>query len=506
MTSPTTTGQLSGASSAAWWQGFLKSSKDLGPSKARTASVIVDLDANANPEIVKRWAQAHGLEVRWYVGHAVAILAAGPAPLGTALGVRIDDYRSPSGQMFYSATTQPPVPAALAHQVQGVGRLSDFKDYHDDYVPGGGLTPQGLVQAYDATPLRAGGVNGAGETVVALEIDGYDHADLTAFTTRFNLPAFNSANFTIDGGDKAKVEGESTMDLETIREIAPGAKIVYYNLLQDTSATTFSQLLLDGFSRVGRLYPGAIWTLSLGDCEKSSNYADLNAEDQAVVQAEGHGATVFASSGDTAGLECVPESSWGSAPTSADVGVSNPAVLPAVTGVGGTLLSVTTTGAYDEETTWFWPFLNEGTSGGGSSTLAQPSWQVGQGLPTPSDKVPRLVPDVAADGDPNSGNADHDGGFWQTGGGTSLSSPIWAGLTALIDQYLRQNGKPAVGFFNPALYYLADHAQKYQPFHPVLTGGNEVWRNSAGYNKSTGLGSPDVYNLARDVLTYEGAH
>jgi kumamolisin len=463
------------------------------------------MDADANPAVVQRWATAHGLKLQWYIGHAVAVLAGAPASLGTSLEVRIDDYRSPSGQVFYSATSQPSVPTALFGQVQGVGRLSDYKDFHTDYVPSGGLTPQGMLQAYDATPLSAAGINGAGETVVALELDGFNSADLNAFTSRFNLPAFSSSNFATNGA-VGKPEGETTMDLETIREIAPKAKIVYYNLLQDQSATNLAELLLAGFSRVIQLYPGAIWTMSMGGCEKASTFADLDAEAEAVAKAETKGATVFASSGDTAGFECVPDTSWGSAPTNADVGVSNPAVLPDVTGVGGTLLSVSTEGSYLGETTWFWPFLNEGTSGGQSSMFAQPNWQVGQGLPAPSNKVPRLVPDIAADADPNSGNADRDGGSWGTGGGTSLSSPIWAAFTALMDQYLRQHGKGPVGFLNPALYYLADHAESYPPFHAVTTGGNEVWRNGDGYNESTGLGTPDVYNLVRDILPLEGAH
>ena len=37
-------------------------------------------------------------------------------------------------------------------------------------------------------------------------------------------------------------------------------------------------------------------------------------------------------------------------------------------------------------------------------------------------------------------------------GGTSFSSPIWAGFTALMNQYAAQQGKPTVGFLNPTLY------------------------------------------------------
>ena len=154
--SPTTGQQLNGSSSTLFWQQFLKSCKNLGPSKARSASVILNMDVHAKPAVVQGWATAHGLQLQWYIGHAVAILAAAPASLGASLDVRIDDYRSPSGQLFYSATTQPAVPTALFGQVQGVGRLSDYKDFHTDYVPSGGLTPQGMLQAYDATPLSAG--------------------------------------------------------------------------------------------------------------------------------------------------------------------------------------------------------------------------------------------------------------------------------------------------------------------------------------------------------------
>jgi len=320
-----------------FWQQFLKSCKDLGRSKARSASVILNMEVHANPAVVQGWATAHGLELQWYIGHAVAILAAAPASLGASLDVRIDDYRSPAGQLFYSATTQPSVPTALIGQVQGVGRLSDYKDFHTDYVPSGGLTPQGVLQAYDATPLRAGGINGAGETVVALEIDGFNPADLNAFTSRFNLPAFSSSNFVVNvPWPKPRVRPPWTSRRSARSHRRPRSFTTTFS--QDRSANSLAELLIAGFSRVLKLYPGAIWTLSLGGCEKASTFADLDAEAEAVAKAETEGSTVFASSGDTAGFECVPDTSWGSAPTNADVGVSNPAVLPDVTGVGGTLL------------------------------------------------------------------------------------------------------------------------------------------------------------------------
>lgn len=500
-------GQLGGNSSSSYWTEFLAACKDLGRSHAKHAGVLFDLDPHAAPALLVRWAEAHDLKVQWYVGHSVASLTGTPSRLGAALGVHIDDYRAPNGQKFYSAVRQPVVPSTLARVVADVGRVSNYEGNQDYYVPGTGLLPQGMLQAYDASPLRAQGLDGSGETVVAVEVDGYTQSDLNSFASKFNLPPFTAqGGFTVNGGEAGPAEGESDMDIETIREIAPAAKIVYFNLLQNLGTSTASARMVAAFTKISKEYPGAIWTMSFGICEKAYTFADLNAQDQAVASAEAHGTTAFASSGDTAGLECVNPRDWGSAPTEADVGTSSPAVLPHVTGAGGTNLSVGADGGYVSETTWFWPSLNEGTSGGESTIFAQPSYQVGQGLPAPSDKVGRKVPDVAADADPETGNLTVNGGGLTTGGGTSLSSPIWAGFTALIDEYLHKHGKPSVGFFNPALYSLADHAQKYPPFHLITTGGNEIWRNSAGYNESTGLGSPDVYNLARDILADEGGH
>lgn len=487
-----------------WWQQFLAASKDLGPSRSPLATVIMDLGPRASSAL-QAWASAHGLRAQWYVGHSVAELSAKPARLGVALGVRIDDFRAPDRQKFYAATTQPGVPAALHRVVTSVGRVSDYQGLSTAYVGPGGLDPQALLQAYDANPLRALGYNGAGETIVAFEIDNYVSGDLNTFANKYGLPSFTSQNFSVNGGEAGKAGGETDMDLESIREIAPAAKIVYYNIFQKTAGQGASDIILNAFNNANKLYPAAIWSLSIGSCEKAFTFADLNAENQAAAAAVAKGTTIFAASGDTAGLECVQQPNWGTSPSQKDVGVWTPAVLPAVTGVGATALSVSTSGAYLGESAWFYSALGQGTSGGTSTLFAQPSWQVGQGLPKPSTQVARQVPDVAAVGDPITGTAIYEG-QWEQGGGTSLATPIWAGFTALIDQYLRQHSKPPVGFLNPYLYYFAGHTQKFTPFHLVTTGGNNIWRNTNGYNQTTGLGTPDVYNLARDILAQEGGH
>jgi kumamolisin len=86
-----------------------------------------------------------------------------------------------------------------------------------------------------------------------------------------------------------------------------------------------------------------------------------------------------------------------------------------------------------------------------------------------------------------------------TGAGTSQAAPIWAALTVLMNQYLIANGGHALGNLNPALYRVASGANL-PAFHNLPLGGNAVDLATPGYDVVTGLGSPNIANLARDLL------
>ena len=86
------------------------------------------------------------------------------------------------------------------------------------------------------------------------------------------------------------------------------------------------------------------------------------------------------------------------------------------------------------------------------------------------------------------------------GGGTSQSAPIWAGLTAVMTQYLMANGGSAIGDINPLLYRIAQGAPL-PAFRDVTLGGNAVDTAGPGYDLVSGLGTPDVDNLVRNLLT-----
>jgi kumamolisin len=91
------------------------------------------------------------------------------------------------------------------------------------------------------------------------------------------------------------------------------------------------------------------------------------------------------------------------------------------------------------------------------------------------------------------------------GGGTSQSAPIWAGLVAVMNQYLLENGGRLIGDLNPQLYRIAAGAP-FPAFRDVTLGGNAVADAGPGYDLVTGLGTPDVDNLLRNLLILQEAN
>jgi len=76
---------------------------------------------------------------------------------------------------------------------------------------------------------------------------------------------------------------------------------------------------------------------------------------------------------------------------------------------------------------------------------------------------------------------------------------MWAGSTATINEYLQKQGKSIMGFANPALYGLENAQQQFPPFHDVTSGTNLFYPATANYDEASGWGSPDIYNIARDL-------
>jgi subtilase family serine protease len=91
---------------------------------------------------------------------------------------------------------------------------------------------------------------------------------------------------------------------------------------------------------------------------------------------------------------------------------------------------------------------------------------------------------------------------WYVVGGTSCSSPQWAGLLAMTDQMAGRD----LGYINPALYQIANSPAQYAAdFYDVTVGNNQTtaipgYSASPGWDAVTGLGTPNVANLLPDLI------
>jgi len=309
-------------------------------------------------------------------------------------------------------------------------------------------------------------------------------------------PGSNAAS-----GDLAK----SDLDLEWSDAVAPNATIIF---VYSTDVMTSLQYAIDQ-----NLAP--VVSVSYGSCEPETPASEYNAFVSWGEQANAQGITWFAASGDDGAADCDDTQNPGLA-------VDLPGSTPYVTSVGGT--------EYIEGTGTYWSATNSASggsalsyipemawndsaedgspsaSGGGASILfPKPSWQTGPGVP--ADNA-RDVPDVSLNA-----SDDHDphlvytSGSLQLYGGTSVSAPSFAGITALLNQHLASGG---VGNVNPKLYSLAQSNAGI--FHDITVGNNIVtvacprrasdctatpvgYYAGVGFDLTTGIGSVDVYKL-----------
>lgn len=486
---------------------LLASASDLGPAAEQRVRITAMLHPAATPRRLAVWATDHGLSVRWREGDEWAVVEGSADSTSRAFGIAVHNYRTMDGpepgRVFYASPQQPSIPYGIRAEVAGLGRVLGYLPYRQHRppsppprdVPDGGLLPHQLVRAYNATPLTDAGFNGRGVTVVVFAFDGFDQPDLDNFADWFGLPRFTAE---VVGGMPAQRSGEATMDLQLIHAIAPEARLVLVNARTSVEGD-------GGFEKLGRLwesidrqYPGAIWSLSIGwGCDKLFNPTDLAPARAALAAAVRRGTTAFDASGDLAGLECRGGKSWSDPPSPDDVGVDAVASIPEMTAVGGTRLATDAQGGWLAEQSWYDVPLTQGTGGGASALYERPAWQTVAADSGPADR--RLVPDVAAVGDPFTGVKFVFGGRVLTGGGTSQSAPVWAGFAALINEKFADAGAAPLGNLNPLLYDVAKRSAA-PSFRDVRVGGNAISRGGPGYDMVTGLGSPNIDNLAKNIL------
>jgi kumamolisin len=490
---------------------LLSESTDLGPARADRVTITAALERPVEPVRLRGWARANGLTARWRDGDDWAVIEGTPAAVATAFGVAVRDYRTrlgpEPGRVFSASPQQPGIPPAAGSEVSGLGRILSYVPYSESLpsppreVPGGGLTPDQLLNAYNATPLIREGHTGQGRTVVVFAFDGFQQSDMDAFADSFGLPRFAPE---VIGGMPRERTGEANMNLQVIHAIAPDARLVMVNARPTVTNEGGGAFVKLGalMESVDRQFPGAVWSFSIGwGCDRLFTPADFAPVRAALAAAQSNGTTAFNATGNLAGMECKGGHNWADPPSPDDVGLDAVASLPEMTAVGGTKLSTDADGRWLAEQAWYNVPLILGTAGGASVLFERPQWQaVGPGFP---DR--RLVPDVAAVADPFTGVRIVFDQAVAVGGGTSQAAPIWAGLATLINDKLVDGGAAPLGDFNSTLYQLAESALT-PGFRHIGVGGNAISRSGQGrYDMVTGLGTPNIENLVTNILLARGA-
>jgi subtilase family serine protease len=341
--------------------------------------------------------------------------------------------------------------------------------------------------------------------------------------------------------DKSAWALEVALDVEMAHAMAPGANIL---LVHTPTAETLGvqglPQMMAAEKYVVEHHLADVISQSFGTAEGAfgSKQSLLNLRD-AFKEADANGVTIVASTGDTgsANDKKTPVGQGGTTLAGSTVGW--PASDPLVTAVGGT--SLCTSAEVDrnagrvadhvnppavcqkttqDEVAWGDLARGIGTGGGFSDVFARPSWQ--SVLPAGSTPIPassRGLPDISMHADPLTGalvylslppdglSGMNCGGTpcstgWYDIGGTSLSSPEWAGLVAIAAQ-IKGHG---LGLINDDLYGLAaDPATYAEDFHDITEGTNAVNPDVPGYNAgpgwdpTTGLGTPNAANLIPDL-------
>jgi subtilase family serine protease len=482
--------------------------KFLTPAQFRSQFAPSNADVNA----VKKWLSDQGFKVTGVPANQKYVEATGTAAqAATAFSTSFAEY-SVAGKQVRSNTTALSLPSSLpaVEAVVGLDESQTLAQTHKttpgpavyrnaqpcsaywgEKTPQNTPTPDGTKLPADAPAFApcgyagaqmqsvygmsgpiASGDNGSGVTVAV--IDAYAsptiESDVETYSARHGLPSIKGHfRQVVPPGVYNKPEskkqdpqgwaGEETLDIEAVHTMAPGADIVYYgapNNFQDLDAV---------LNKVVDDHTADIVTNSYGWSTEDLQPGFIKPYLDIQTQAAAEGMSLLYSSGDdgdeTAGVAGATQTpDW-------------PATSPLVTAVGGTALGIGANGQRVFELGWEsgtstltdgafpTPTYLYGSGGGTSRLFAQPSYQAGV-VPsaisqTYGGSAMRAIPDVAALGDPNTGLLVGETQTMPDGsqaydeyriGGTSLSSPLYAGMLALAVQ----RAGHSFGLANPSLY------------------------------------------------------
>jgi subtilase family serine protease len=452
---------------------------------------------------VTAWLKASGLKVTESNRHYVAVTGE-VAAAEKAFGTQLHDYAT-DGRTYHAPATTASAPASLQGAVLTVTGLDNApkRAKHDDQLPGPGdafvnsgpfssyfgsnvnpdlpsafgVQAPYAIQGYTGKQLRAaygaGDFTGKGVTVAIT--DAYASptiaGDAAAYAARHGDKPYKPGQLSqvlprhynsTKECDASGWYGEETLDVEAVHAVAPDAGIVYVG-----GASCNDTDLLDALNKIVDRHLADIVSNSWGDIEEHETPDVAAAYDQVFQEGAVQGIGFYFSSGD----------SGDNVASTGTKQVDTPANSVWVTAVGGTSLGVGKDDTYLFETgwgtekgllsadgkSWATPRFTSGAGGGTSKLFAQPYYQRGVvpdtlSLANGGTAKQRVVPDIAAVADPNTGFLVGQTQTFMDGsvkygeyriGGTSLAAPVIAGVQALTQQ--ARHGVP-IGFANPLIY------------------------------------------------------
>ncbi|HEU5396962.1 MAG TPA: protease pro-enzyme activation domain-containing protein, partial [Verrucomicrobiae bacterium] len=439
-------------------------------------------------DAVRQFAEANGLVVVGTFSNRVVLDVEGRvSDVERAFQVTERVYQHPTdARTFFAPDTTPSVPANLP--VLSVSGLDNYSLPAPKHVlrpaaltPQSGSGPSGTYAGGDfrAAYLPGVALNGSGQSVALLEFDGYYATDIASYESSFSLPSVPLVNIAVDGGVSNVGSGNSevALDIEMAVSMAPGLTqvLVYEAPNPSPWPDLLSRIANDNLAK----------QIS---CSWGGGSPDPTSE-QLFQQMALQGQSFFNASGDS-------DAFTGSVPFPSD--------STNITQVGGTTLATTGPGgAWSGETVWNWGQVKGkyvGSSGGVSTTYSIPAWQQGIDMTANlGSTTMRNIPDVALTAD--NIYVKYNNGSSGTFGGTSCAAPLWAAVTALINQQAAAAGQAPAGFLNPLVYSLGKSAVFTNNFRDI-TSGNNFSRSSptnypgvAGYDLCTGWGTPKGTNL-----------
>lgn len=459
---------------------------------------------------VMQFATTNGLRVGRTFGNRAHLEVSGTvADLERAFHVTLGTYRHPTeDREFYAPDVEPAVDESLpVIYIQGLDNFfipkpSSITEYHRrGPQPDTGSGTNGLYLGNDFRHAYAPGVslNGAGQVVGLVEFDGYTPGDITQYQNLAGVsPNVPVTPYLVDGVSNTAGANNNEVCLDIEIAIAMAPALSHVNVYEGIFNTSVMNEIASPTK--GETLPRQVscsWGIG-GDPTITNALLELALQGQ----------SFFYASGD-----------FGSYPTQTGPGNISQIYM---TSVGGTILSMNGVGtSYQSEVVW-----NDGNptgkdiSGGGIlinvpiPNYQAPVYMGGNG----GSSTWRNVPDVAACAEAieivdtltfTNGNPNIPGQV--TGvNGTSAAAPLWAGFTALVNQQNASQGKPTLGFANPAIYEIGLGSLYGPGFHDITVGSNTnsvsptLYFAQPGYDLCTGWGSPAGQNLINSLTEFSG--